>query len=331
VSTLLVGPTVTVRRAAGLTPAIRRWDEEFTRLADQHWEAEGAEWSTGNYYDRALIYYAQWVRSANPEYWRRANLMALDYRRRYLEANNYGSSAHWSMLDGVALHYLVSGDEASRVAVGRVGDTMAAAFYVNNLSNLAAEMDNRIQARVLLAFVLSNQLRAPSRDGHDWAVRARAALTKIVASQGGDGGYHFTHPNGEQCGHTQPFMVGLLNDALIRYDALFEADPRIQPTIRKSLDYLWANAWDPAGRSFVYLDGPCPAGARYTRKGSPDLNNLILTGYAWYAQQSGNDVYQRRADQIFEGAVGGSWLSGSKQFNQQYTSSYRYLGYRTLR
>jgi hypothetical protein len=31
---------------------------------------------------------------------------------------------------------------------------------------------------------------------------------------------------------------------------------------------------------------------------------------------------------VFAGAVSGAWLTGSKQFNQQYTASYRYLGLR---
>lgn len=295
-------------------------------FAERHWTRDGADWGKGNYYDRAYIYYAAWVRTANPEYWRRGTEMALDYRRRYLEANEYKASAHWAMLEGVAAHYELTGDDSSRIAIGRVADQMAAPYYVANLQDPAAEMDNRMQARVLLSFVLAHSLQAPSQENHNWDERARDALTKILASQAPDGAYRKKQVN--QCNQNKPFMVGLTNAAFIRYHERFAPDRRILPAVKKSLDYMWRKDWRPRERAFVYLGGPCNGEGVGV---SPDLNNLLITGYAWYAAQSGDDAYRSRADQIFEGAAAGSWLDGSKQFNQQYLAAHNYIGYRPSR
>jgi hypothetical protein len=329
VSTLAVGPTLTVRDAARLTPAIRKHDESFSTFADRHWKQDGAGWEGGNYYDRAMIYYVAWARTANPEYWRRGTEMALDYRRNYLEKNNFAATPHWSMLDGVALHYELTGDEASRTAVGRVAQTFTAPYYMNNLQDTRAEMENRMQARVLLGFVIANSIAAPRGDARPWDALAREALTKILASQSPDGAYRFKRgANIGQCGYNKPFMVGILNDAMIRYHTRFEPDRRILPAVKKSLDYMWTKDWRPRERSFVYLDGPCEGS---TVGVSPDLNNLLITGYAWYGKQSGDASYLRRADEIFAGAVATTWLDGSKQFNQQYTAAHNYIGYRASR
>jgi hypothetical protein len=153
------------------------------------------------------------------------------------------------------------------------------------------------------------------------------ALTKILASQAPDGAYRFTRTN-NQCGYNKPFMVGILNDAMIRYYTRFERDARIPMAVRRSLDYMWSKNWLPRERAFVYIEGPChgdgPAAAA-------DLNNLTVNGFAWYAHHSGNAAYRERADRIFESAVSAGALAGSKQFNQQYTNAYNYLAYRAAR
>jgi hypothetical protein len=120
-------------------------------------------------------------------------------------------------------------------------------------------------------------------------------------------------------------MVGLLNDALISYYTYFNPDPRILPAVQKSADYMWAHDWDSAAQAFVYLGGPCTGGGR---EPAPDLNNLVVNGFGWIYQRTRDPAYRDRGDQIFAGAVAKAWLDGSKQFNQQYTSSFRYLAYR---
>ncbi len=303
--------------------AYTRYEQDFRSFADSHWNQAGADWAAGNYYDRAKIYYVWWARTGNSIYRDRANAMAVNYRTNYVEANNYGVSAHWSQIEGLALHYLLTGDEASRTAVGRMADGFAYPYYMNNLQNTSAEMENRMQARVLISFVMANKINAPrgSYPTGTWPGFARDALNKILASQSPDGAYRFSG----QCGYNKPFMVGLLNDALIQYYRLFEADPRILPAVKKSLDYMWANDWDAGAQAFVYLGGPCGSDGRNP---SPDLNNLISSGFGWVYRQTGDATYRTRGDAVFASGVNGAWLYGSKQFNEEYTLSYKYPAYR---
>jgi hypothetical protein len=328
VATGLVGPTVTTASTAASDPAgsmVARYEADFRTYSDQLWTANGAAWAE-NYYDRAMIYYAWWMRTGEVEYWRRATAMALAYRKDYLEVNNYNSSAHWLQIEGVELHYLLTGDEASRTAVGRLGDLFNLPYYMTNLGDLSAEMDNRIQARVLLALLTSWKLDAPSQAGNVWSALLPVALTKILASQGVDGAYRFSRTT-MQCGYNKPFMVGLLNDALIKYSAAYSADARIPGAVQRAVDYMWTYDWNPTARAFVYLDGPCP-GYDDNQIPAPDLNNLIVSGFGWTYQQTRQTVYRDRGEAIFGGGVTQAWLAGSKQFNESYTNSFHYLQYR---
>jgi hypothetical protein len=325
ISTQLVGPTVPAAETAALPAPFAKYEADFRTFADKHWALNGALW-TENYYDRAQIYYAWWIRTGTLEYWKRATAMAVTYRRDYLELNAYNSSAHWYQPEGLELHYLLTGDEASRTAVGRVADVFNVPYYMLNLGDVTAEMENRMQARTLMAYLTAWKLNAPSPLGAAWATLLPVTLTKILASQDAAGAYRFTRVT-NQCGYNKPFMVGLLNDAFIKYHTYFAADARILPAIQKSVDYMWTNDWRPAGRGFVYLDGPCP-GYDELQAISPDLNNLIVNGYAWVYQQTKTPAYRDQADQIFAGGVDLSWLAGTKQFNEEYSTSFRYLSYR---
>ena len=322
----LVGPFASVSDVRALGGAFTRYEDDFVTYSERHWSEHGANWEAGNYYDRAKIYYVWWARTGNQVYRDRADAMALDYRRNYVEAHNYGVSAHWSKIEGVALHYLVTGDEASRVAVGRMADNFAVPYYMGQIGDTRAEMENRVQARTLTAFVVANRVGAPRgdypADKPTWDGLAREALTKILSTQSADGAYRFQQ--GNQCGHNKPFMVGLLNDALIQYYEKFEADPRILPAVRKSLDYMWANDWREAEQGFVYLGGPCGGDVG---PGQPDLNNLISDGFGWVYKQTGDATYRSRGDAVFAGGVNGAYLYGSKQFNEEYTFSYKYPAY----
>ena len=327
VSTQIVGPTLTAAAAASISPVHAKYESDFQKAADRHWDARGAVWEE-NYYDRAHIYYAWWVRTGNVEYWKRATAMALSYRRDYLEANGYKPAAHWVQIEGLVDHYLLTGDESSRTAVGRVAAGFSAPYYMDHLGDLGAEMDNRMQARTLSAFLAASRINATGAGAPNgsWSPLIDRAVTTILASEESSGAYGFTRTN-NQCGHTKPFMVGLLNDALIDYYDNVRPDPRVASAVRRSVDYLWTHDWLPAKTSFVYLDGPCP-GYDEHQAAAPDLNNLIVNGFAWVYARTRDPSYRTRADSIFAGGVNGAWLDGSKQFNEQYASSFRYLAYR---
>lgn len=313
-----------------------QYESDFRKLDDEQWRECGPAWDCINYYDRAAIYYAWWRHTGNRKYLDRANAVAVDYRENYLEASKYGASFHWAMMDGVALHYLATGDTMSLIAVGKVADGFA---YHTRIVGGKKDNDNRIQARILVGLLLAQKLSAPSTGlpdpigipgGNNWSAKLRQALTSILTTQDADGAWRFGRCNGTPPFFTtHPFTIGLLLDALARYHDLFEADPRILPAVQRTADYLWANDWLPRARAFKYLGQECPGEGGPTP--APDLNNLIVNGFAWVYHQTGNATYRQRADEIFAGALTtDAAAEDAKHFNQQYTSSLRYIAYRTL-
>jgi hypothetical protein len=321
VTTELSGPTVTVTRSRLAGAAYARYEADFAQFADYHWKLQGANW-TEDYYDRALIYYAFWLRSANPEYFRRATLLAVAYRTQYLEPNDYGSSPHWSQLEGLEQHYLLTGDEKSRVAIARVAEVMNA--YHSALADTVNStwLENRIQARVLQSYLLALRLTAEGPKALDWKALLDDGLNRTLQTQRADGSYGF--PN--TCYASLNYMAGVLNDVMIKMYTLYRADERIPSAIRKSADYMWRTQWLDDARAFKYVSADCEGTGGPTP--APDLNNLIVTSFSWTAQQSGDGTYEQRAEQIFAGAVNGGFIDGTKQFNQEYTTSFRHLSYR---
>jgi hypothetical protein len=300
-----------------------RYESDFATYAESHWASEGASYDNADYYDRAMIYYMWWARTGNATYLDRANQLAINART-YIESAGYYPQPYLMMIDGVALHALITGDQRSLATVGKAADALMSpptywANVVGQTSN--GDMDSRTQARLLGVLLDAWYLHAPSAQGNDWGVRLRDVLTRILGSQSADGAYRWP----DQCSYNKPFMDGMLNDALIRYHTTFEADARIVPAVKRSVDYMWANDWLPSSQSFTYLEGTCSS---EVPGAAADLNNMIVSGFAFVARQTGDASYYTKGDAVFAGGVSGSWLVGSKQFNQEYTTSYRYLGLR---
>ena len=121
--------------------------------------------------------------------------------------------------------------------------------------------------------------------------------------------------------YMQPFMVGLACEALIQYYDK-TADPRVPPAIKTALDELWDWAWVSVDKSFFYES------TANTSTGAPDLNMLIAPAFAWLYSQTGDPLYQQRADLVFEGGVEGAFLGQGKQFSQNYRWSFDFVEWR---
>ncbi len=326
IATQLVGPTVTQAASKALGGSWLKYENDFVTYSDRHWTTYGFDWASTNYYDRAQIYYAWWVRTGNPEYWRRATLTAVEYRTKYLEPNNYASSHHWSQLEGLADHYWLTGDPASQKAVGRTADVLASYYRKGVLADTNhIDMESRIQARSLQAMLLSWEVQAPGGGTYTpatWATHLPLMLTQILKAQNTQGAYKW----GGYCRTSINYMNGLLNDVMIRYYQRFDQDPRILPSIQANADWLWANQWRP-DQSFNYQSAFC-ARNNSGPGASVDLNGLYVTTYGWLYKQTGNVAYLQAADAIFANGVKSSYLTGDKQFNQEYTASYKYLFFR---
>jgi hypothetical protein len=285
---------------------------------------DGANWGA-NYYDRALIYYAFWVRTGNPVYFYRGARHAIDYRVNYLEANAYATSPHWSQIEGIEQHYLLSGDPKSQFAVARVAEQMKG-YPLADTTN-SPWMESRIQARALQAIFTAWRINAIGPAQLNLPALLDASITKVLSTQRADGSFGW--PN--TCDYSLNYMNGLLNDVFIKIHSYYRADSRLVQSVKRNADYLWAKEWLPLSSAFKYISNNCTSSASGYVGGptpAPDLNGLMVTTFAWVYKQTGTAAYRTAADAIFKGGVTGAWLPGSKQFNQEYSASYRYLAYR---
>lgn len=343
----LIGPVISVSASSGLGQDFAQYEQAFTTYSSTHWAADGAAWASSNYYDRAFINYVWYARTGDKTYLDQGNAIAADYLKNYVEANDYSIASWWSMPKGITAHYLINGDQASLTAIGKLADQVVGAWNRdNNWANLFDPhlSGGREQARGLETLTQAILIDAPSvgvpniqANGEDWGVAggndfralAKSMVEKILTSgfQNADG----SRPNfmegaaADGAPIDKPFMNGLMNEALINYYEQVEADPRIVPFVKANLDYMWAHEWDPTAKAFQYIDETSVNGVQDTP--TADVNMLIVSGFGFVYKHTGDATYLQRGNLVFEGGVEGSWLTGSKQFNQQYASSYNYLAY----
>lgn len=301
-----------------------RYESDFASYANSMWAADSTSFEA-NFYDRAMIYYVWWARTGNATYLDRANKLAVAARS-YIQSQNYYPQAYNMMIDGVALHALVTGDQQSAATVAKTADAMAApntywSYVVGDSAN--SENDSRTQARVLGLVLDAYLLKVASPAGLNYASRLTDLENKTLNTQAPDGGFHWRN----QCGSTKPWMTGMLNDELIRYYTSFQADSRIVSSVKRSADYAWNVDWVASANAFKYMDADCSTSGEGSGA-TADLNNLISSSYAFVAKQTGDASYYTKGDAAFSGGVYGAWLAGTKQFNQEYTASYRFLSLR---
>jgi hypothetical protein len=297
-----------------------KYDALWVKWEPARWTAEGADWS-GNYYDRAQIYYAQWIRTGDAQYKQKGDAMALDYRRDYLHANNYQTSPHWSQLDGVTLHYWLTGDDSSRTAVGKAAWNLAPTV---KWSRTGPYTEARQQARALQALLLAWQINAPNAPTGGWAKALDDGLNNILPQQSADGGWRYPV---NTCDLTLNYMNAMLADALIRVYTQYRADPRIPAAVQKTADYLWTQ-WraKDAVPSFNYYEGPCSnIHGSSGPSATPDLTGIFTSLYAWMAKQ--DPAYRAKSDAVFLATMNGMYPQGSKQFNQAFAFGWRAMGY----
>ena len=328
VTTNFVGPTVTVAEATQIPNILAsKYDADFGPYADVLWNAVGGGSLWGeNYYDRAQAYFAQWIRSGNSKYWYRGIQQALGYRVGYLEDASFGTSPHWSQIDGMGEHYQLTGDEKSRYAVGRVAETMR---YFRDRAGIPdhPDIEGRILARTLMAELWGWRLQAMGTDAIATSAELSTLVGRILDRQSTDGAWRFVFNLCPPNAGDFPYMDGMLDEALIQAYTFHQANSRIPTAVQKSSEWIWSQ-WDVRMQGVKYAPG-CPA-ADYNI-GIPELNNLVINSFAWSYAMSGNTTYRQRADSLFNGGIRNQFLYGSKQFNQQYTVSYRYLFWRSAR
>ena len=55
---------------------------------------------------------------------------------------------------------------------------------------------------------------------------------------------------------------------------------------------------------------------------------MMVNAFGWVYAMTGDAAYRDRGNQVFKGGVDLGYLQGSKQFNQSYEGSWRFIGYR---
>jgi hypothetical protein len=325
ISTQVVGPTVSRSQANLGPPSIRAYEAKYDQFQQYHWNIEGDAWS-GNYYDRALAYFAFWVRTGNATYYERGARIAVNYRRTYLEANNYGATEWWTQLEGLAVHYWLTGDPRSREAVYKTAENLHRSRGGDRMANTQNHpwMDSRVQSKVLGGKVLAHQLDAPPFGAvQDWKLGARSDLDIVLSSQAADGAFRWS----AICGQSSNFMTGMLLSVLVSYTATIEDDPTVETAVIRAASFLRDSQWLPTDKAFRYYSGTCATGGPYA---APDLNGFFLEPLGWLAYRTQDRRWIELADEVLEGAVERTFMNGSKQFNQAYKLSWRYLWYREL-
>jgi hypothetical protein len=324
IQTGVVGLTKSRARSPQSPAFFTQYEAEFDRGSDAHWALYGSAWAAMNFYDRAMSHFAFWARTGNPVLWERAARVGREYRMEYLEANAFGSTEWWAQLEGLAVHYWLTGEEDSREAVYRTAESLhRSRGGQDRLTNNTTHpwMDNRVQAKVLGGKVLSYRLEAPAYGAvADWAAGARQDLGWILTTQDPAGPFLFQNI----CGASSNFMTGLLTSVFVLYYEHLDRDPRIPDAIRRFQDWLWDTQWRPADQVYNYYSLQCETGGP-----TPgwDLNGLFLEAYGWLYAQTGDAKYLERGDATFAGLVAKTWFQNTKMYNQAFQSSWRYFGY----
>jgi hypothetical protein len=130
----------------------------------------------------------------------------------------------------------------------------------------------------------------------------------------------------------QTFYDGLAAEALINYYELTK-DPRIPPTIKIMLDWMWEKGYNRKTGKLVY--NPDPVGPRChpvidggCMKYSANMMNLIIPAFPWYAMISGDDTYRERGDEMFSHSLDEPIDYSGKIFSQNYKWSFDFVKWR---
>lgn len=321
---------------ASTNPTVRLWLTNWEKWEAAHWLSDSTSWSAANYYDRASAEYAMAACYAKSDSARaathlaRGHAIAVAYRDDYLALNDGGVPNHQMQLEGVALHALLTGDAASRRIIGRTADVALGGYYKNRTYGVIAhrDMENRITQRAVLSVLLSMRLQSPGKSVAvaEWPRKLDSLLVMSYRAQKPNGKWCYRcTPAFDSMTATLPYMDGLLVDAAQKYATWYSNGPQVSrlATLRRTTyDFLLDSAMR-ADSSFNYNLTPSPV---VGGKGpTPDLNGFHPHNLFVLWLETGNVRYRDAAAVLFDKGVRAGFYSGTKQFNQLYYSSYRYV------
>lgn len=329
-------------------PQLALWEAHMTAVGQARCDylASGASQDLklqNVYYDAIRVFYQIADYTGNPAWNTCAQRARTVYRDNYVMNGACWPSGwgcipgYWNFTTGERMDFERTGDVTSKNAVNNQAN---GASYASEGDWNAPETANAWLSRET-AYALTAHLNQ-ERLGYPIRTSTASLLTKVLSHMDQWFGSKTFRcpaslPNGGFCDpaaatgqyYIQPFMVGLSAQALIAWHEQKGADPRILPSIKQAMDWLWTNAWVAADQSFWYENWvPTPTTPFPPQAGSPDLNLLIAPAFAWLYSQTGDMIYRDRGDQIFAGGVINAYLGGGKQFDQNYIYSFDYVRWR---
>jgi hypothetical protein len=333
-ATNLTDPTVSAASVNALGGYYAAFETTFSFYADMYWDiwgtfadpmpdgfpfADNVIGATG-YYERGVFHTEQLMATADVATWfPRSCAYAFALRTAYYQPNDYAivSNVHYVNVEMMALHYWLTGDPESRVAVKGLANALYTS-YVDGTGGLYADLrgyDTRITARVFEGCMSTYRLGWADID---WLARTNNCLERILGNGPAQPLLRSTGPVAgawapEFCGGTETniaygFMNGLMMRALRHYYERISADARIQTAIQNCCDYLIASTLIPESGAqstcFSYLNAYCPGEQDAPTNPAVDLNTFFVSNLAWLAKQLGvsgaGAPYLALAEQFFE-------------------------------
>ena len=326
VSTEAGGKMLVAADVAAGTANMRAHDVDFETMAPQLDLKYLNQWARDQtLYDHVMTTYQHYMQTADPKWFAMAWNMGNAYQRYFITG---GVQTEWaSNTESLVVHYWMTGDESTRGLVGRFTEWWTGAMNFYGFSLRDGYM--RVKGRAMLAQLDCVKIECnPGVDKYHNPYTTPYDLKTILPSELNQA-FTLQVSSGLFPGDTlyaggqKNFMVGIFLTAMTRYYDEYNADSRILPFVKKSLDYMMTSEWDVATQGFRYCTttaGDCNTVPQ------PGLNNLILPGYAWYFNTTRDPKYLGYADQLFAGnrSTRVYWLGYVKQFDQ---AMYRIVNY----
>ena len=295
-------------------PMLAQWKQQMLDFGRHN--CDYLKGSSGTFDERLMSTYydAEWVFYQIADYtgdtsWNScAQAAEKVYRDQYVMPANGQTPGYWTFSHGLLDDYLRTNDAKSLQALNLLATNASFASDATPLSYTESSEASRETAYAIMAYL--NQEAAGGARRSRLAPLVNQALAHIdqwcVSN---------TAP------FVRPFMMALTSHALIQYQEAV-GDPRIVPAIKTAMDWAWDHTWLPDQQAFMYTDRVHSTGGM---EAAPDLNLLIAPVYAWLYRQTGESRFLQRGDAIFAGGVKAAFLSGGKQFNQNYRRSIEFV------
>jgi len=359
--------------ASNSIPDLTAWEQNMVTYGNK-WCAYLNSSAT---YDAKLLstyYDAQWVffqigdYTGDPKWNDCAESAERIYRDQYVRANNYVTSGYWRFPHGIYEDYVRNTPAGTKSTLTDIrGMRDLPAFSDPDTNTYAGDWYHAHYAREM-SYAVDAQLEA-EKAGEPRQVNRMHLYMAMLANhlnqwQNND----YTHPstNDPNANYMQPFMAGLVMQALIDFyewevknnrnpDDYF---PDIPGRLQNFTSWLFNKAvivsgpgagkrmwiadlggssgnWTDAGGTgygaFRYTDRYTPNeySSSTVPEPAPDLNLLIATAYAWVYKMTGSLEARSEADTIFSSGVKTAAVDwNGKIFDQNYRWSFDYIKYR---